>query len=77
MSVHRQSSASSTDYTHLVQEYMLEMIRARRSGEKRDEQHDLFSGLLDAADEEAAGRVAISDRELMGKPNHYPTILPN
>ncbi|VDB86106.1 unnamed protein product [Peniophora sp. CBMAI 1063] len=46
--------------------YMLEMIRSRRSGDKRDERHDLFSGLLDAADEEAGGRVAISDRELMG-----------
>ena len=47
------------------------MIHARRGNDKRDEGHDLFSGLLDAADEEAGERVAISDRELMGKLNLY------
>ena len=46
---------------------MLEMISMRRSGDKRDERHDLFCGLLDATGEEAGGRVAISDCELMGK----------
>ena len=46
---------------------MLEMIRKRRSGEKREERHDLFSGLLDAADEEAGEKGAISDRELLGE----------
>ena len=47
--------------------YMQEMIRARRTSEKREARHDLFSSLLDAnADENADGEPALSDRELIG-----------
>ena len=34
---------------------MMEMCHTRRAVEKKQEQHDLFSSLLDASDEEADG----------------------
>ena len=40
---------------------MLEMVAARRDGDKAEERYDLFSGLLDAAQDEA-----LSDDELIG-----------
>jgi hypothetical protein len=46
---------------------MLEMVEARRNADKTEQRHDLFSGLLDAAAEEPDNRVALSDRELLGK----------
>ena len=49
---------------------MLEMVEARRNADKADQRYDLFSGLLDAAEEEQDDRAALSDRELVGK---YPT----
>ena len=43
---------------------MLEMVEARRNGsaDNEEERHDLFSGLLEAADE---GEV-LNDEELLG-----------
>ena len=49
------------------QQYMLDMVEARRKADKTDQRHDLFSGLLDAADEEKDNGVTLNDRELLGK----------
>ena len=57
------------DAPHFEQKYMLEMVEARRNGDKAEQRYDLFSGLLDAAEEDL-DRTALSDRELVGK---YPT----
>jgi hypothetical protein len=46
---------------------MLEMVEARRKADKTDQHHDLFSGLLDAAEEESDNIVALNDQELLGK----------
>ena len=44
---------------------MTEMVDARRSAETKEERRDLFSGLLDAADGDLDGGVAITDQELI------------
>jgi hypothetical protein len=46
---------------------MLEMVEARRNADKVEERYDLFSGLLDAAQDEPGSEVALSDDELMGE----------
>ena len=46
---------------------MLEMVKARREGDKVEEHYDLFSGLLDAAQDEQGGEVVLNDDELMGR----------
>ena len=48
---------------------MLEMVDARRNADKTEQRHDLFTGLLDAAEDEPDNGVALSDQELLGK---YP-----
>ena len=45
---------------------MLEMVEARRDGDKAEERYDLFSGLLDAAQDEPGSEAALSDDELIG-----------
>jgi hypothetical protein len=50
---------------------MLEMVEARRNADKVEERYDLFSGLLDAAQDESGGEVALSDDELIGS---YPAL---
>ena len=45
---------------------MLEMVEARRNAEKVEERHDLFSGLLDAAQGELNSEATLSDEELVG-----------
>ena len=45
---------------------MVEMVEARRNADKVEQCHDLFSGLLDAAEEEQ-GEAALSDEELIGR----------
>jgi hypothetical protein len=45
---------------------MLEMVEARRNADKVEERYDLFSGLLDAAQDDPGSRAALSDDELMG-----------
>ncbi|EKM52724.1 uncharacterized protein PHACADRAFT_126770 [Phanerochaete carnosa HHB-10118-sp] len=47
-------------------QYMLEMIHARRYAEEKEERYDLFSGLLDASEDESDGSQ-LTDRELLGK----------
>jgi hypothetical protein len=46
---------------------MLEMVEARRTSHEVEERHDLFSGLLDASQEEMNDGQALSDEELLGK----------
>jgi hypothetical protein len=45
---------------------MLEMVDARRNLDKVEQRYDLFSGLLDAVQDEPGGEGALSDEELMG-----------
>ncbi|KIP01299.1 hypothetical protein PHLGIDRAFT_507626 [Phlebiopsis gigantea 11061_1 CR5-6] len=47
-----------------LQSYMMEMIRARRQAEKKEERYDLFSSLLDANAGE--GEPSLADSELIG-----------
>ena len=48
------------------QQYMTEMVAARRNGEAKEERYDLFSGLLDAAEADLDGATAITEQELIG-----------
>jgi hypothetical protein len=52
--------------SYLKQQYMMEMVEARRDGDKVEERYDLFSGLLDAAQDEQDSEVALNDEELIG-----------
>jgi hypothetical protein len=52
--------------SYLEQQYMQEMVEARKSGDKVEERHDLFSGLLDAAQDEPDNGAGLSDEELIG-----------
>ena len=52
--------------SYLEQQYMLEMVEARRNGEKVEERYDLFSGLLDAARDEPDNGAGLNDEELIG-----------
>ena len=45
---------------------MTEMVQARRFAEKKEEQHDLFSSLLDANEDESDGQARLTDSELLG-----------
>ena len=45
---------------------MLEMVEARRNGDKVEERYDLFSGLLDAARDEQDNGAGLNDEELIG-----------
>ena len=45
---------------------MLEMIEARGHADKVEQRHDLFSGLLDAAQDELDPKAALNEEELMG-----------
>lgn len=46
---------------------MVEMVDARRGEEIKEERHDMFSNLLDAAHDNPDGSVSISEDELIGK----------
>jgi hypothetical protein len=48
------------------QQYMLEMVKERRNADKVEQRYDLFSGLLDASQNEADSEAAITDEELIG-----------
>ena len=45
---------------------MVEMVDARRGAEIKEERHDMFSNLLDAAHDNPDGSVAITEQELIG-----------
>jgi hypothetical protein len=46
---------------------MVEMVDARRNAETKEEHYDLFSGLLDAAEGDLDGAIAITEQELIGE----------
>ena len=46
---------------------MMEMVEARRNSDNAEQRHDLFNGLLDAAQDELDNGAALSDEELMGE----------
>jgi len=52
-------------FTELKQ-YILEMVEARRNADKGEQRYDLFSGLLDAAQNELDSEATLSDEELFG-----------
>jgi hypothetical protein len=45
---------------------MLEMVEARRNGDKVEERYDLLSGLLDAARDESDKEAGLNNEELIG-----------
>jgi hypothetical protein len=45
---------------------MLEMVEARGRVDKVEQRHDLFSGFLDAAQDELDPKAALNEEELMG-----------
>ena len=45
---------------------MLEMVKARNNADKVEERYDLFSGLLDATQDEPGNEAVLSDDELIG-----------
>jgi hypothetical protein len=45
---------------------MLEMVEARKHADKGEQRYDLFSGLLDAAQNKLDSEVTLSDEELIG-----------
>ena len=45
---------------------MVEMVEARKNGDKIEQRHDLFSGLLDAAQDEQDNGAVLNDEELIG-----------
>jgi hypothetical protein len=49
------------------QQYMAEMVEARRIGDKVEQRYDLFSGLLDTAQDELDNGAALNDEELIGR----------
>jgi hypothetical protein len=55
--------------------YMQEMVEARKNAEEVEERHDLFSGLLDAAQDEPNDGAAISEEELIGEYNVYQVYI--
>lgn len=55
------------DASRSGQQYMLEMVEARRNLEKSEPRYDLFSGLLDAGRDERDNKGSLNDEELFGK----------
>ena len=45
---------------------MLQMIHARKHAAKKEDRYDLFSSLLDAANDESDGQPTLVDSELIG-----------
>ena len=45
---------------------MLEMVEARRNADKVEQRYDLFSILLDAAQNETGSEAVLTDEELIG-----------
>jgi len=55
-----------SSYFMLEKQYMLEMVKAREHVDKIEQRHDLFSGLLDAAQDDLDPKAALNEEELMG-----------
>ncbi|THH17554.1 hypothetical protein EW146_g3278 [Bondarzewia mesenterica] len=49
-----------------IEQYVVEMIRERRTSEKKEERYDLFSSLLDASEDVSDGETKLADSELIG-----------
>ena len=49
---------------------MVEMVEARKNGDKVEQRHDIFSGFLDAALDEQDNEAVLDNEELIGG---YPT----
>ena len=45
---------------------MLEMVESRRNADNGEQRNDLFSGLLDAAQNELDSEATLTDEELIG-----------
>ena len=45
---------------------MVEMVEARKNSDKVEQRYDLFSGLVDAAQDEQDSQGALGDDELIG-----------
>lgn len=50
---------------------MQEMVEARRNTDKAEERYDLFSGLLDAAQDGSEDEAIITEEEVIGKYDVY------
>ena len=50
---------------------MLEMVETRRNADKVEERYDLFSGLLDATQDEPDDEAAMTVEEIIGKYDVY------
>jgi hypothetical protein len=67
-----------THAPHFKQQYMLEMVEARRTSGEAEQRYDLFSGLLQASREELEDGGVLNDDGLMGKhPNVVPPCIPS
>jgi len=49
-----------------LKQYMLEMVEARRTSSEAEQRYDLFSGLLNASQDDSDKESALNDDELMG-----------
>jgi len=56
---------------------MLEMVEARRTSSEAEQRYDLFSGLLDASQNESDDGLgaALSDDELIGKQSNVVPLF--
>ncbi|KAH9998678.1 cytochrome P450 [Russula vinacea] len=55
-----------THVAYLEQQYMVEMVEGRRHADQVERRYDLFSGLLDATQDEPGSEAALDDDELIG-----------
>jgi hypothetical protein len=53
---------------------MLEMVETRRNADTVEQRHDLFNGLLDAAQDELSNGSALNDDELIGGYSTLPSF---
>jgi hypothetical protein len=61
------SRRCDVDTPYFDQQYMLEMVEARRTSGETEQRYDLFSALLDASEDELDNGSALSDEDLIGK----------
>jgi hypothetical protein len=55
---------------------MLEMVEARRNSSEAEQRYDLFSGLLDASQNEPDDEVSLDDDELIGEHSNEAPLRP-
>jgi hypothetical protein len=56
-----------TDTPYFEQQYLREMVEARRTSRETEQRYDLFSALLGASEDEFDTGSGLSDEELIGK----------